>query len=59
MFVSTETIFVGLEAKIALKNPKSKRLLVPYSDTKMLTSVYTKSLYQTEWDIYPDKLHRN
>ena len=46
---------VDLAAKCALKNTVSKRLAVPYSDHTVLT----KSLWQMEWDRYPDnKLHK-
>ena len=46
-------------AKRALENTVRKRLAVPYSDFKVLTNLYTKSLWQMEWDRYPDiKLHK-
>ena len=44
---------VDLEAKRALEKPVNKRMMVPYSDFKVLTNRYTKKLWQTEWERYP------
>ena len=46
---------VGLAAKRALEKPVNKRLAVSYSDFKVLTNMYTKKLWQTEWETYPEK----
>ena len=41
---------VDLAAKLALEKPVKKRLAVPYSVFKVLTNMYTKKLWQTEWE---------
>ena len=40
--------------KRALEKPVNKRLAVPYSDFKVLTSMYTKKLWQTECERSPE-----
>ena len=45
---------VDLAAKHALEKPVNKRLAVPYSDFKVLTSMITKKLWQTEWERHPE-----
>ena len=45
---------VDLAAKHALEKSISRRMAVPYSDFKVLTNVYVKKLWQTEWERYPE-----
>ena len=45
---------VDLVAKRALKKPFNNRLAVPYSDFKVMTNMYTKKLWQTEWERHPE-----
>ena len=50
---------VDLAAKHALEKPVNTRLAVPYSDFKVLTNMYTKKLWQTEWERHPEtKLYK-
>ena len=49
-------IIVDLATKRSLENTVSKRLSVPYSGFKVLTNVYTQSLWQMEWDRYPENM---
>ena len=50
---------VDLAAKHALEKPVSTRLAVPSSHFKVLTNMYTKKLWQTEWERYPEnKLYK-
>ena len=50
---------VDLAAKHALKKSINRRMAVPYSDFKVLTSMYVKKLWQTEWERYPgNKLYK-
>ena len=50
---------VDLAAKHALEKSINRRMAVPYSDFKMLTNVYVKELWQTEWERYPEnKLYK-
>ena len=38
---------------------RSRRMAVPYSDFKVLTNMYIKKLWQTEWERYPgNKLYK-
>ena len=58
MLASGETV-VDLAAKHALEKPVNKRLAVPYSDFKVLTNMYAKKLWQTEFERYPEnKLYK-
>ena len=50
---------VDLAPKRALEKPVSKRLAVPYCDFKVLTNMYTKKLWQTEWGRPEDILRIN
>ena len=45
---------VDLAAKHALEKSISRRMAVPYSDFKVLTNMYVKKLWQTEWERYPE-----
>ena len=45
---------VDLAAKHALEKSISRRMAVPYSDFKVLTNMYIKKLWQTEWERYPE-----
>ena len=50
---------VDLAAKHALEKSINRRMAVPYSDCKVLTNVYVKKLWQTEWESYPEnKLYK-
>ena len=51
---------VDLAAKRALEKPINKTLADPYSDfNKVLTNMYNKKLWQTEWERYPgNKLYK-
>ena len=50
---------VDLAAKHALEKSINRRMAVPYSDVKVLTNVYVKKLWQTEWERYPgNKLYK-
>ena len=50
---------VDLAAKHALEKSISRRMAVPYSDFKVLTNMYVKKLWQTEWERYPEhKLYK-
>ena len=49
-----ENNLVDLAAKPALEKTVNKRITVPYSDFKVLTNMYTKKLWQTEWERYQD-----
>ena len=50
---------VDLAAKHALEKSINRRMAVPYSDLKVLTNVYVKKLWQTEWESYPEnKLYK-
>ena len=50
---------VDLAAKHALEKSISRRMAVPYSDFKVLTNMYVKKLWQTEWERYPgNKLYK-
>ena len=50
---------VDLAAKHALEKSINRRMAVPYSDFKVLTNVYVKKLWQTEWERYPEnKLYK-
>ena len=50
---------VDLAAKHALEKSISRRMAVPYSDFKVLTNMYLKKLWQTEWERYPEnKLYK-
>ena len=44
----------GLTAKRALEKPVNKRLAVPYSDFKVLINMYTKKMWQREWERQPE-----
>ena len=43
---------VDLAAERALVKPVNKRMAVPYSDFKILTNMYRKKMWQTEWERY-------
>ena len=45
---------VDLAAKHALEKSINRRMAVPYSDFKVLTNVYVKKLWQTEWERYAE-----
>ena len=50
---------VDLATRHALEKPVNKRLAVPYYNFKVLTNMYTKKLWQTEWERYPEnKLYK-
>ena len=50
---------VDLAAKHGLEKSTNRRMAVPYSDFKVLTNVYVKKLWQTEWERYPEnKLYK-
>ena len=49
-----ENSVADLAAKHALEKPVNKRMAVPYCDFKVLTNMYTKKLWQTEWEKYPE-----
>ena len=50
---------VDLAAKHALEKSINRRMAVPYSDFKVLTNMYVKKLWQTEWERYPgNKLYK-
>ena len=50
---------VDLAAKHALEKSINRRMAVPYCDFKVLTNVYVKKLWQTEWERYPEnKLYK-
>ena len=50
---------VDLATKRALGKPINRRMAVPYSDFKVLTNMYIKKLWQTEWERYPgNKLYK-
>ena len=50
---------VDLAAKHALEKSINRRMAVPYSDFKVLTNVYVKKIWQTEWESYPEnKLYK-
>ena len=50
---------VDLAAKHALEKSINRRMAVPYSDFKVLTNVYVKKQWQTEWERYPEnKLYK-
>ena len=58
MLASRETV-VDLAAKHALEKSTNRRIAVPYSDFKVLTNMYVKKLWQTEWERYPgNKLYK-
>ena len=48
-----ENNVVDLAAKHALEKSINRRMAVPYSDFKVLTNMYVKKLWQTEWERYP------
>ena len=59
MLVSGETLLLTWVAKRTPEKPVNKELAVPYSDFEVLTNMYTKKLWQTEWERYPEnKLHK-
>ena len=45
---------VDLAAKHALEKSINRRMVVPYSDFKVLTNVYVKKPWQMEWERYPE-----
>ena len=50
---------VDLAAKHALEKSINKKMVVPYSDFKVLTNMHVKKLWQTEWERYPgNKLYK-
>ena len=51
---SRENTVVNLAVKHAFEKPYNKRVAVPASDFKLLASMYTKRLWQTEWESYPE-----
>ena len=44
---------VDLAAKHALEKSINRRVVVPYSDFKVLSNMYVTKLWQTEWERYP------
>ena len=49
-----ESCPVDLAAEHALEKSVKDRLAVPYSDIKVLTNMYSKKLWQTELERYPE-----
>ena len=51
---------VDLAAKHALGKSINRRMAVRYSDFKVLTNMYVKKMWQTEWERYPgNKLYKS